>query len=408
MEMNNEHAKEQLPFTLRRFHISEEYGFLLPNPLKELPPFYSPWMEIAHKLPSLIESHQLRSHVNKMPLLSSQYLQGHRELSLARLVLTCITMGYVWQEGEKRIAKVLPQNVAIPLGEISQALGLPPILVHTDLVLVNWKKKNPYGLLEIENLEPVISFPGGASTSGFILVSFLVERVAAPGIKAMAKAVNGILQLDNRILEEALQEMANTLRDMTRVLKKMHDYVDPSVFYSVTRIFFSGWKDNPALPEGLVYEGLCEAPLSYSGGSAAQSTTLHAFDELLGIRHHKESTAFLHSMREYMPPPHRAFIEEIQAMPPLRRHVSSSGNEGLRSAYNTCVAALSDLRTYHITMVTKYIIITAHNTTARPSKPTSLPISPHSCLEGRGTGGSGVMSFLKSVRDTTREAMLTL
>lgn len=40
---------------------------------------------------------------------------------------------------------------------------------------------------------------------------------------------------------------------------------------------------------GLVYEGVSEEPLSYSGGSAAQSTILHAFDEFLGVRHSKES-----------------------------------------------------------------------------------------------------------------------
>ena len=40
---------------------------------------------------------------------------------------------------------------------------------------------------------------------------------------------------------------------------------------------------------GLVYEGVSEEPLSYSGRSAAQSTILHAFDEFLGVRHSKES-----------------------------------------------------------------------------------------------------------------------
>lgn len=54
-------------------------------------------------------------------------------------------------------------------------------------------------------------------------------------------------------------------------------------------LLLSRWKDNPALPVGLVYEGVSEEPLSYSGGSAAQSTILHAFDEFLGVRHSKES-----------------------------------------------------------------------------------------------------------------------
>lgn len=43
------------------------------------------------------------------------------------------------------------------------------------------------------------------------------------------------------------------------------------------------------MPLGLIYEGVSKEPLEYSGGSAAQSTVLHAFDEFLGICHDKES-----------------------------------------------------------------------------------------------------------------------
>lgn len=49
------------------------------------------------------------------------------------------------------------------------------------------------------------------------------------------------------------------------------------------------WKDNPLMPEGLVYEGVHEKPMEFSGGSAAQSSILHCFDELLGVQHEGNS-----------------------------------------------------------------------------------------------------------------------
>ena len=49
------------------------------------------------------------------------------------------------------------------------------------------------------------------------------------------------------------------------------------------------WKDNPCMPKGLVYEGVQAEPMEYSGGSAAQSSLLHCFDELLGVKHEEKS-----------------------------------------------------------------------------------------------------------------------
>uniref|UniRef100_A0A8C3WNR7 Indoleamine 2,3-dioxygenase 2 n=1 Tax=Catagonus wagneri TaxID=51154 RepID=A0A8C3WNR7_9CETA len=389
--------------TLERFHISEEYGFLLPNPLKELPDHYRPWMEIASKLPHLIETHQLRAQVNEMPLLSCRLLKGYREQHLAHVVLSFITMGYVWQEGDTQPREVLPRNLALPLVEVSRHLGLPPILVHADLVLANWSTRDPGRPLEIRNMDPIVSFPGGESMRGFILVTVLVEKAAVPGIKALVQAVNAILKPSLDLLLQALQRLTLSIRDITRALGQMHDYVDADVFYAVIRIFLSGWKDNPAMPAGLVYEGVSEEPLGYSGGSAAQSTVLHAFDEFLGVRHSKESADFLHRMRDYMPPAHKAFIEEIHSAPSLRDRVLSSGNGQLLTAYNQCVEALAALRSYHITMVTKYLITAASR--AKGRRTSHLP-GPPRALEERGTGGTAVLRFLKSVRDGTLEATL--
>lgn len=42
----------------------------------------------------------------QMPLLSIQFLQSHRELRLAHLALSVMTMGYIWQEGENDTVEV--------------------------------------------------------------------------------------------------------------------------------------------------------------------------------------------------------------------------------------------------------------------------------------------------------------
>lgn len=64
--------------------------------------------------------------------------------------------------------------------------------------------------------------------------------------------------------------------------------------YSPTKYTFSfchacveinRWKDNPSMPNGLIYEGVQTEPMEFSGGSAAQSSLLHCFDELLGVKH---------------------------------------------------------------------------------------------------------------------------
>uniref|UniRef100_A0A8D0FCA0 Indoleamine 2,3-dioxygenase 2 n=1 Tax=Strix occidentalis caurina TaxID=311401 RepID=A0A8D0FCA0_STROC len=376
--------QENLPELLRSCVLPGCALTAPPSPLStktELPAPYGPWMEIAHDLPRLITSHRLRSHVHQMPQLSARHLRGREELHLAHLVLSFITMGYLWQEGGSRSVTppVLPQNLAVPFWEVSQALGLPPILSHADFVLANWRRKNPNG-----NLDTIISLPGAESLRGFILVTLLVEKAAVPGIK-----VGGCCR--------ALWVFAH----LESALRHPRGVLDP-------HMLACGWKDNPAMPGGLVYEGVSDEPLAYSGGSAAQSTVLHAFDELLGIRHSEESTAFLHRMRHYMPPPHRAFVEEIHRAPSLRQHVLSSGDARLCAAFNRCVSALADFRSYHITIVTKYIAVAAAKAKAGRAEPGDGPAAgkPPSALEAKGTGGSHIFSFLKSVRDTTREGLI--
>uniref|UniRef100_A0A3B4W902 Indoleamine 2,3-dioxygenase 1 n=1 Tax=Seriola lalandi dorsalis TaxID=1841481 RepID=A0A3B4W902_SERLL len=393
------------PFSLDSYHVSEELGFILPEPLVDLPPYYKPWMDIALRVPELVQSHELRSHINQMPMLSSKFLQKHRELRLAHLALSAMTMGYVWQEGENDTVETLPCNLAVPFWEVSQRLGLPPIFTHADGVLANWRKRDPEG-----NLELLVSLPGGDSVRGFFLVTLLVELAAVPALRSIPTVVNGVGCGDTEAVARALENISQSMEDMTDALKLMQVHVEPAVFYGIMRIYLSGWKDNPSMPKGLVYEGVQTEAMEYSGGSAAQSSLLHCFDELLGVKHEEKSGAFLTRMRNYMPPAHKQLIQDISLQPSLRSFVQQQADERLSQAFQLCVTRLLTLRSYHINVVSRFITVPAAR--ARQLRDQSRDLEEEmisrapTALEERGTGGSGIMTFLKTVRDQTKDAFL--
>uniref|UniRef100_A0A3Q1BQ44 Indoleamine 2,3-dioxygenase 1 n=1 Tax=Amphiprion ocellaris TaxID=80972 RepID=A0A3Q1BQ44_AMPOC len=392
------------------YYVSEELGFILPEPLEELPPYYQPWMDVALRIPELVHSHKLRSHINKMPLLSSEFLQKHRELRLAHLALSMMTMGYVWQEGENNTVEMLPCNLSVPFWEVSQRLGFPPVLTHADGVLANWKKKDPKGPFDMENLELLVSLPGGESVRGFFLVTLLVELAAVPALRSIPTVINGVRCGDTEIVARALEDISQSIQDMTDALKLMQVYVDPAVFYGKMRIYLSGWKDNPCMPNGLMYEGVQTEPMEYSGGSAAQSSLLHCFDELLGVSHEGNGGSFLTRMRDYMPPAHKQLIQDISLQPSLRSFVQQQTCDRLNQAFHHCVTKLMAMRSYHINVVSRFITVPAARARQLRNQSQSSEVEMVSraptALEEKGTGGSDIMTFLKSVRDETKDILL--
>ncbi|XP_069800405.1 indoleamine 2,3-dioxygenase 2-like isoform X2 [Dendropsophus ebraccatus] len=358
-------------------------------------------MDIAEHLAELIETKKLRDEVGKMPELGIQHLKGHRQLRLARVVLSHITMGYVWQNGETGGVKVLPRNLAVPYHQVSQILGLPLIMVHADFVLANWKRKDPTGPLTIQNLSTIVSIPGGDSLQGFVLVTLLVEVAAIPAVNAIIRTVRVVQEDDRRALLTTLQDLEQSITKMSAALQLMYDYVDSDVYYNTIRTFLSGWKDNPNMPEGLLYEGVSEEPLHFSGGSAAQSSVYHALDGLFGIQHQPESTDFLLKMRNYMPPAHNQFINWVREAPSLSDYVVRSQDPALLSIFNQCISALSDNRSLHIRIVSKYVTAAGARARMKNQMGNQRPDQ-----QERGTGGSQAMTFLKSVRDTCKEGML--
>uniref|UniRef100_A0A667XWJ2 Indoleamine 2,3-dioxygenase 1 n=1 Tax=Myripristis murdjan TaxID=586833 RepID=A0A667XWJ2_9TELE len=354
---------------------------------------YRAWMELANDLPNLIESRKLRDLVHKMPVLSTHLLNSPQELRLAHLALGFITMGYVWQEGQHAPAKILPRALAVPYWVVSRRLGLPAVLTYADSVLSNWKLRDPS-----KNMDLVISLPGGGSCRGFFLVSLLVEMAASSGIK-VGIVMHAVENKDPASVNRGLLDLTASLKKMKEIFKLMHPILRK---LTVCGLYYFRWRDNPMLPEGLVYEGVSNEPVLLSGGSAAQSTAIQCFDALLGIQHDNESGAFLTRMRDYMPPAHRQLIETLSDCPSLRDFILSCANPDLKQAFNDCVLALEDLRTYHVSAVTKYIVVPAN----RAQETGHSDRGAGDKLDATGTGGSSLLVFLKSVRDTTRKVLI--
>ena len=119
------------------------------------------------------------------------------------------------------------------------------------------------------------------------------------------------------------------------------------------RLFLASWP----VP-GVVYEGISETPLVFAGGSAGQSSLVQALDAALGVRHtDPRSSPFLMEMRGYMPPPHRKFVEALEAGPDVHAFVQAHtpSQPALAEAYNTCIDLLTTFRKQHMEIAVRYI-----------------------------------------------------
>ena len=124
------------------------------------------------------------------------------------------------------------------------------------------------------------------------------------------------------MIVHGLDAVAGTLHQMCAVLERMTERCDPNTYYHRVRPYMFGWKNNPELPDGMVYTGV-EAyggrPQQFRGETGAQSAVIYAVDGFLGIEHgYDEMRAYLMEMRDYMPVQDRRFIEVVEQGPSVR------------------------------------------------------------------------------------------
>ncbi|MGH7855963.1 MAG: hypothetical protein ACREQY_01445, partial [Candidatus Binatia bacterium] len=162
--------------------------------------------------------------------------------------------------------------------------------------------------------------------------------------------------------------------------------------------YIHGWKDHPALPDGLVYEGVADyggRPQKLRGETGAQSAIVPSLDAALGITHAADPLRdYLADLRAYMPRAHRAFVDAVEKGPSIRRFVVSDAGKcsSLRDAYNRCIRGLSRFRAKHVEYAGRYIFQQAELGGANPTDV--------------GTGGTPFMPYLKKHLEETERHLL--
>lgn len=354
--------------------------------------------ETALSLPDLLPTGRIRAILsNRLPSDDNETMLedlSDREARIAAVHYTFLVQAYVW--GEPDPPKVLPRCLSVPMAALSDRLGQPPLLTYSSYVLDNWAKIDADTDITLENTRMLQHFLGGQDETWFVLIHVAIEAMAGGALVRMPQVASAAQAGDFERTHELLLEIAEVWSRINGLFDRMPERCDPYIYFSRVRPYIHGWKDNPALPDGIVYEGVGrygDHGQAFRGQTGSQSSIVPAMDALLGVGHAADPMrTYLDELHVYRPPQHRQFIEDLRMESRLRSFVEFRGNPALTEAYNANINAVAGFRTRHLEYAACYI--NKQNAAATGN------------AVGVGTGGTPFMRYLKKHRDETRQRLL--
>lgn len=369
-----------------KYDVDPVRGFLpAEDPLLHLPPAFAEWDRLGRELPYLLLTGRLRKTLADFHTPDLNILQSHGERERAMLILTALGMAYIWCEGTA--AERLPAHIAVPWATLADRLGRPPIITHASFVLNNWRRIDPSQPISADNLACTQHFLGGMDEQWFFTATTAIEAIGAPALMQLALAKDAVTAENIPLLIEKLTQTADVFEAVNVALSRVYERCDPHIFYLRIRPWLAGYNQT-----GLIFEGVSETPFKLHGGSAAQSSLIQAYDAALGVEHlHPESRPFLMLMREYMPPGHRRFVQDMGIGPSIHDFVAThrASQPALTAAFNRCIDLLARFRQGHMELAVRYVLKQGKNGD-----------------DGLGTGGTSFVPFLSESRKETKAARI--
>lgn len=379
--------------------ILPERGFLCAYDAAEvvLPSDLAPAVDAAASLPRTLLTGRVRAHLEQLPELDLTAFCAEAAEPAVRSAMVryaFMTQAYVW--GEAAAPARLPATLAKPIWALARRLGQKPLLSYSAYVLDNWGLLDRAGPIALDNLFMIQNFLAGQDEAWFVLVHVAIEARAGAMLAQAPGLIEAADHRDPAAAERGLSALAAVFDDVNAIFDRMPERCDPYIYFHRVRPYIHGWKDNPALDAGLVYDGVAEScgqPQAFRGQTGAQSSIVPAMDALLGVRHARDPLrAYLDELHAYRPPAHRRFIDCLLAQSRLRDFVASAGCPALRETYNACLIRLARFRARHLEYAASYIHRQARTSTGNDTDV--------------GTGGTPFMAYLKKHRDETEAHLL--
>ena len=263
---------------------------------------------IAKNLPKILANNQIESEVLNLETEKNISNLSIDELERAMLLYSYIGHGYIW--GGTSIEKVIPKNISKTWYKISQKLDRPPILSYASYALNNWKLQDVNKPFDLENIRILQNFLGGMDEDWFIMIHIAIEHEAKEILNNLKT-----YYLDKNEDQSYLENALVSIKKINQIMNRMPEKCDPFIYYNRVRPYIFGWKNNPATPNGVIYEGVEEyggTPQLFRGETGAQSSIVPALDALLGVTHSNDPLKeYLDEMRLYMPKEHRNLLNDL-------------------------------------------------------------------------------------------------
>ena len=384
---------------LSDYGLSRTRGFLSHYEIDAiaLPSQFAEAKQAADDLSNLLTSGRVRHWLEQLadPGIEDWAREAaEEEVRTAMVHYSFLVQAYVW--GEPEAPTHLPANLARPIVALADRLGQAPLLPYSAYVLDNWARIDKAGPISLENIRMAQNFLGGADENWFVMVHVAIEAEAGVLLDNAVKLVAVANVRDAAEAERLLVEMNGAWERIYTHFARMPERCDPYIYFQRVRPYIHGWANNPALGDGLVYEGVDRferRPQAYRGQTGSQSSIVPAMDALFGVGHSDDPLKrFLDELHQYRPVQHRRFVEDLAAQSTLREFVAGSDSPSLKEAFNACIEQVARFRTRHLEYAASYI------NKQMVSNPGNDP--------DVGTGGTPFMKYLKKHRDENRAQVI--